>query len=208
MTPASQDDFPDIQQELRLSRPFTLADAIGQEAGNFMKGESPIPRLVQARHGAQQALKESLVDGPGALHRVLEQWLVDDERRLSLHLEHPAEAVKDLLVTVLRSPVTLYELVRQTDVTWGQIYDSRPHFQQPGQPPHPDDQYTHESVRETLEQCLYCLNHPPVAELTPNSEAVLPQTTARINPLLIIKKPLLWLTTAARSTSRLKNVRR
>lgn len=178
MTPASPDKTPDIQQELRLSRPFTLADAIGQEAGNFMKGESPIPRLVQARHGAQQALKESLVDGPGALHRVLEQWLVDDERRLSQYLGHPAEAVKDLLVAVLRSPATLYELVRQTDVTWGQIYDCRPYFQQPGQPPHPDDEYTHESVRETLEQCLHCLNHPPVAELEPDSEAAMAQTNA------------------------------
>lgn len=164
MPPASPDNAPDIQQELRLSRPFTLADAIGQEAGNFMKGESPIPRLVQARHGAQQALKESLVDGPGALHRVLEQWLVDDESRLSRYVGQPVEAVKDLLATVLRSPATFYELVRQTDVTWGQIYDSRPHFQQPGQPAHPDDEYTHESVRETLERCLHVLNQPPAVQ--------------------------------------------
>ncbi|PSR18757.1 hypothetical protein C8255_05700 [filamentous cyanobacterium CCP3] len=152
---------PDIQQELRLSRPFTLADAIAQEAGSFMKGESPIPRLVQAKHGAQQALKEALADGPGALHRVLEQWLCDDETRLSQHVQNPAEAVKDLLEAVLRSPETFYELVRQADVTWGQIYDCRPHFQQPGQPPHPDDEYTHESVKETLKNCLQVLNHPP-----------------------------------------------
>lgn len=156
--PANQ---PNIQQELRLSRPFTLADAIGQEAGSFMKGESPIPRLVQAKHAAQQALKESLIDGPGALQQVLDQWLCDDESRLSQHLQNPIEAVKDLLETVLRSPETYYELVRQTDVTWGQIYDCRPHFQQPGQPPHPDDEYTHESVKETLKNCLYTLNHPP-----------------------------------------------
>ena len=160
MVADSHDDTPDIQQELRLSRPFTLADAIGQEAGNFMKGESPIPRLVQAKHGAQQALKESLIDGPGALQRVLDGWLCDDESRLSRHLGNPAEAVKDLLETILRSPETFYELVRQADVTWGQIYNSRPHFQQPGQPPHPDDEYTHESVRETLKSCLHRLNNP------------------------------------------------
>ncbi|MFZ4677200.1 MAG: hypothetical protein ACOYM4_16165 [Nodosilinea sp.] len=160
---ADSPDIPDIQQELRLSRPFTLADAIGQEAGDFMKGESPIPRLVQAKHGAQQALKDALIDGPGALHRVLDQWLSDDETRLSRHLHIPAEAVKDLLTSVLRSPETLYELVRQADVIWGQIYDSRPHFQQPGQPPHPDDEYSHESVRATLETCLHRLNHPPQA---------------------------------------------
>lgn len=162
-----QNDPPDIQQELRLSRPFTLAAAIGQEAGNFMKGASPIPRLVQTRHGALQALKESLSDRPGALQRVLEQWLADDETRLSRHLEHPAEVVKDLLVSVLRSPETFYELVRQADVVWGQIYDSVPHFQQPGQPPHPDDEYTHESVRETLNTCLHHLNNPPQDPVEP-----------------------------------------
>jgi hypothetical protein len=163
---ADSPDIPDIQQELRLSRPFTLADAIGQEAGDFMRGESPIPRLVQAKHGAQQALKDALIDSPGALHRVLDQWLSDDETRLSRHLHIPAEAVKDLLASVLRSPETLYELVRQADVIWGQIYDSRPHFQQPGQPPHPDDEYSHESVRATLETCLHHLNHPPQAPVS------------------------------------------
>ncbi|WP_197064796.1 hypothetical protein [Leptolyngbya sp. KIOST-1] len=165
-----------IQQELRLSRPFTLADAIGQEAGNFMQGESPVPRLVQTRHGAQQALKDSLVDGPGALYRVLAQWLWDDEARLSQHVQDPAGAVKDLLETILRSPATFYELVRQADVTWGQLYDSRPHFQQPGQPPHPDDEYTHESVRETLLACLYRLNHPPQTDVEVTAEAEPTQT--------------------------------
>ncbi|MGB3137203.1 MAG: hypothetical protein WBG38_02800 [Nodosilinea sp.] len=160
----------DLQQELRLSRPFTLADAIGQEASGFMKGESPIPRLIQARHGAQQALKESLVDGPGALHRVLEQWLCNDEARLSRHSKDPAEAVVDLLEAVLRSPETFYELVRQADVIWGQIYDSVPHFQQPGQPPHPDDEYTHESVRDTLKDCLYNLSNPPQVSVETASE--------------------------------------
>jgi hypothetical protein len=156
-----KDDDPDIQQELRLSRPFSLADAIGQEAGDFMKGASPIPPLVQAKHGAQQALKESLADSPGALQRVLEQWLADDETRLSSYLGNPVEAVKDLLESVLQSPVTFYELVRQTDVMWGKIYDSRPHFQQPGQAPHPDDEYTHDSVRESLKNCLNYLNNSP-----------------------------------------------
>ncbi len=163
------DPNPDIQQEIRLSRPFTLADAIGQEAGNFMKGASPIPPLVQAKHGAQEALKASLQDGPGALQQVLERWLLDDETRLSRHMRNPPEAAKDLIEAVLRSPETLYELVRQADVAWGQIYDSRPYFQQPGQAPHPDDEYTHESVQHTLEDCLRRLNQPPA--VPPDLEA-------------------------------------
>jgi len=173
-----KDPTPDIQQEIRLSRPFTLADAIGQEAGNFMKGASPIPRLVQARHGAQQALKAALTDRPGALQQVLEQRLNDDDARLSHYLDTPAEAVKDLLETVLRSPQTFYELVRQADVVWGQIYDSQPHFQQPDQPPHPDDEYTHESVRVTLEQCLYRLNNPP----PPPAKTAASEPEANLNP--------------------------
>lgn len=160
-----KDSTLDIQQEIRLGRPFTLADAIGQEAGDFMKGVSPVPRLVQAKHTAQQALKASLIDRPGALQQVLEQRIGDDDARLSQYLDRPADAVIDLLETVLRSPATFYELVHQADVTWGRLYDSRPHFQQPGQPPHPDDEYTHESVRATLEDCLYRLNTPPLPEL-------------------------------------------
>jgi hypothetical protein len=33
---------------------------------------------------------------------------------------------------------------------WGEMNDERPHFQRPGQPPHPDDEYTHESVYQQL----------------------------------------------------------
>ena len=164
------DQTPDIQREIRLGRPFSLADAIGQEAGNFMKGASPIPPLVQAKHGAQEALKACLQDRPGALQQVLERWLLDDETRLSHHMKNPPEAAKDLIGSILRSPETLYELVRQADVTWGQIYDSRPHFQQPGQAPHPDDEYTHESVQHTLEDCLRRLNQPPAVPSDPEAE--------------------------------------
>jgi hypothetical protein len=39
-------------------------------------------------------------------------------------------------------------------VQWGQIMLERPYFQQPGQAPHPHDEYTHESVRRELERLL------------------------------------------------------
>jgi hypothetical protein len=57
----------------------------------------------------------------------------------------------------LQNQAFLYELVRRVDVKWSQIYDERPYFQQPGQAPHPDDEYTHESVRLTLNQFLETL---------------------------------------------------
>ncbi|MEB3289470.1 MAG: hypothetical protein VKI82_06115 [Leptolyngbya sp.] len=157
----------EIQQDIRRGRPFSLAAAIGQEAGGFMKGESPVPKLVQAQGEALQILKANLEDLEGALQQVLTRWLEDDPIRLSRHLEDPVEAVKDLLNTVLDSPETLYDLVHQTDVLWGRLYDERPHFQKPGQAPHPDDEYTHASVRAALVACLQRLeaaeNAPPEA---------------------------------------------
>ncbi|QQE65617.1 hypothetical protein GFS31_23050 [Leptolyngbya sp. BL0902] len=144
----------EIQQDIRRGRPFSLAEAIGQEAGGFMKGESPVPKLVQAQGEAIQILKANLEDLEGALQQVLIRWLEDDTIRLSRHVDEPIEAVKDLLRAVLASPETLYNLVHQTDVLWGRLYDERPHFQKPGQTPHPDDEYTHESVRAALMACL------------------------------------------------------
>lgn len=148
----------DIQQELRLSRKFTIADAIGQEAGNFMKGESPVPRLVQVSTEVTTLLKEHLHDPSGALQTVFQHWVAADESRLSQHLNQPVGAVIEAIEAVLRSPGTLYELVRQADAKWGEMYDERPYFQQPGQAAHPDDEYTHESVRQALADCRETLS--------------------------------------------------
>ncbi|NJL47797.1 MAG: hypothetical protein HC929_10360 [Leptolyngbyaceae cyanobacterium SM2_5_2] len=164
MLPDESSALPDIQQEIRLSRSFSLADLIGQEGGSMMKGESPVPKLVQAKGEALQTLKATLTDRHGALQSVLQRWMEADETRLSRHMETPTDALKDLLESILASPETLYELVRQADVTWGHLYDERPHFQQPGQTPHPDDEYTHESVRLALMDCLQRLNAPPTTE--------------------------------------------
>jgi hypothetical protein len=37
-----------IQMEILAGRKFSLAEAIGREGGNFLKGESPVPKLLQA----------------------------------------------------------------------------------------------------------------------------------------------------------------
>ncbi|MGF1569485.1 MAG: hypothetical protein ACFCVD_15695 [Nodosilinea sp.] len=154
MTDDGQDENQHIQQELRLGRKFTVADAIGQEAGGFMAGVSPVPRLVQAKTQVLHLLNQCLKDSEGALQVVLHQWIEADDAGISRHLEAPETALRELLVRIIRSPETLYELVRQTDVTWGDMYDEYPHFQQPGQPPHPDAAYSHESVRAILAACL------------------------------------------------------
>ena len=37
-----------IRQEILAGREFSLAEVIGREGGDFLKGESPVPKLVQA----------------------------------------------------------------------------------------------------------------------------------------------------------------
>jgi len=143
-----------IEQELRLSRKFTIADAIGQEAGNFMKWESPVPRMVQVKTEIAQLIKQHLKDSSGALQIVLQNWIAANEKRISRHINSPVGAITEAVEAILSSPDTLYELVRQADARWGEMYDERPYFQQPGQTAHPDDEYTHESVRQALVDCL------------------------------------------------------
>ena len=55
---------------------------------------------------------------------------------------------------VLGSEHLLRDLVREADVEWGRALGERPYFERPGQPPHPDDPYTIESVRITLSQLM------------------------------------------------------
>jgi hypothetical protein len=63
-------------------------------------------------------------------------------------------ALNEILSTLLDNQDLLYEFVRQVDHKWGQLYGERPYFQQPGQLPHPEDEYTHESVRLKLMKLL------------------------------------------------------
>ena len=64
----------------------------------------------------------------------------------------------DSVQHILGSEYLLKELVRQADVEWGRVFGERPHFEQEGRPPDPDDPYTAESVRTALSQLLGKLN--------------------------------------------------
>ncbi len=158
--PASDvQDVQDVQKDIRSGRPFSLAEVIGREGGSFLKGESPIPPLLQAVAIIHCFIDQHLCDSTGAVQMTLQNWVKSDEGRISQHLNSPLNALKGILedITNLTKPSTLYEFVRQVDVRWGQIYGERPHFQQPGQPPHPDDEYTHESVHQQLIELLNLL---------------------------------------------------
>ncbi|MFM7910045.1 MAG: hypothetical protein ACKPA9_34360, partial [Microcystis sp.] len=68
--------------------------------------------------------------------------------------DNPVQALQLILEEILDNQELLYELVHRVDVKWGQLYGERPYFQQPHQKPHPEDEYTHNSVRDKLVSLL------------------------------------------------------
>ena len=142
-----------IQREILSGRKFSLAEAIGREGGGFLKGDSPVPKLAQAIAELQMFINQNLSDSSGALQAVLYVWVKTDSRVVE-NLNSPLIALNQMLSSLLDNQNLLHEFVKQVDRKWGQIYDERPYFQQPGQPPHPEDEYTHESVRLQLIELL------------------------------------------------------
>ncbi len=154
-----RDMTADMQAEFRAGRKFSIADLIAQEGGDFLKGDSPVPKLTQAMTEINLYISNHLSDSSGALQAILQTRVKGDEVTVSRHLNEPLLALRDILESLLDHPYRLYDLVKQADVKWGQMYDERPHFQKPGQLPHPDDEYSHESVRQKLTDLLATL--PP-----------------------------------------------
>ena len=143
-----------IEREIRQGRKYSLADAISQEGGDFLKGESPIPKLVQVKSAIKHFINLHLRDSAGALQATLLIAVQADDVICSRHFAHPLQALVEILHPLLNQEAQLREFVRQVDMRWGQMYDERPHFELPGQPPHPDDEYTIQSVRSQLQALM------------------------------------------------------
>ena len=62
--------------------------------------------------------------------------------------------LEEMLNNYIAHEHMLYELVREVDFKWGQIYEERPHFQKEGERPHREDEYTHKSVKLEIEQLI------------------------------------------------------
>lgn len=150
----STDLNPEIEQEIRQGRTFSLAEVIGQEAGNFLKGESPVPKLLQAKNELIAFIEQHLVDPSEALRATLRELIQADDMACNQHLDTPLEALSEALQSLLEQETLFQDFVRRVDMKWGQIYDERPYFEKPGQRPHPADEYTYESVRSQLNELL------------------------------------------------------
>jgi hypothetical protein len=140
--------------EAMSGREFTLADVIAQAGGNFLKGESPIPKLVQIKNELKLFISQNLHDLSGSLQAILQIEVDQADKAISHHLDQPLLVLEELVEQSLNQPETFYELVKQVDFKYGQMYEERPHFQHPGAPAHPDDEYSHESVRVQLTHLL------------------------------------------------------
>ena len=102
-----------IQREILAGRKFSLAEAIGREGGDFLKGESPVPKLVQATTEINTFIAINLQDSSGALQAVLQTWISTDEAGVSKNLDSPLTALKQMLDNIIDNSELLYELVRQ-----------------------------------------------------------------------------------------------
>jgi hypothetical protein len=145
-----------LQREILRDREFSLSEAIGRLAGpGTMKGASPVSRKQQAEAEIEAFLRQHLISAD-CLERVLVRVISTSPLLLS-NYDQPLIVLAALIQRVLGSDYLIKELVRQADVEWGTTYDERPHFETEGQPPHPDDPYTFESVRTALRQLITVL---------------------------------------------------
>jgi hypothetical protein len=144
----------ELEREIRKGRKFTLAEAVGRLAGpGAMKGESPVARMQQAGVEIETWLRHHLADPEGALQVVLLRYVKESELLLN-NFDQPLVVLASLCQRILGSDYLLKEFVRDADIEWGRVFGERPYFEKEGSPPHPDDPYTIDSVRNTLSGLL------------------------------------------------------
>ena len=140
----------ELEREIRRGRQFSLAEAIGRLAGpGMLKGESPIAPQQQAEAEIENYLKENLIDAGGVFTGVILRNVNGSEHLLK-SFDQPLATLASYIQEVLNSEYLLKELVREADMEWGRVVGERPYFDKAGIPPHPDDPYTIESVRDKL----------------------------------------------------------
>ena len=138
-----------IEAEIRATRSFSLAEAIGREGGSFLRSDSTIPRPLQAANVIANFIQTHADEPASAFSTTLQAWTTSDIR-LSQQLDTPLNALSAVVDSLLSEPTTFYEFARQIAIAQGQLVGTRPYFQQPNQPPHPEADYTHATIRAEL----------------------------------------------------------
>lgn len=144
----------DLEREIRSGRKFSIAEAIGREGGDLMKGASPVTRKRQAEFEIEEYLECHLHDSEGALRAVLLRRTRESSSLLEPGFDEPLAALAQVTGRLLGSEARLRHFVAAVDAEWGRIYGERPYFEREGRPPRRGDPYTVDSVRDALEQLL------------------------------------------------------
>ena len=147
----------EIEHEIGMQRKTSFGDALAREAGSIFKGAQAVPEHKQAQVQIGGFIREHLRDSSGALKSELEVMITENHVLVGEHVDAPLQAIRVVVQSILGNDPSLFEFVRQVDQRYGQKYGVRPHFQAPGEDPHPDDPYTHDSVRAALRDLLACI---------------------------------------------------
>lgn len=147
-----------LDKEIRRDRKFSLEEALARRAAGALKGASPVTRADQALLEIKDLLETQLSDGEGSLARTVLALIAENYPLLARHYDQPSGALREFLAGIMAHTTALADLVGQTDARWGRDYQERPHFEDPGQIPHPEDPYTLASVRQALADLQDILN--------------------------------------------------
>jgi hypothetical protein len=144
----------EIETEVQSQQKFSVAGAIGRAGKGILKGASPVSQQDQAIKLLESWVDQNSSDPSGALKSLLRQKIRSSRSIVEQHRERPKEALVIVIQEILSTEFLLREFVRQVDVKWGELFQERPYFQKEGQEPHPNDEYTFDSVRVELNQML------------------------------------------------------
>jgi hypothetical protein len=151
---APSDADKELEREVRAGRKFSLSEGIGRMVGpGMMKGASPVPPKQQAEAEIEDYVGKHLPDTVGVLQDVLFRFVKESDLLLD-NFDAPLASLESYVRQILDSEYLLKELVRETDAEWGRVFGERPFFEQQARPPHPDDPYTLESVRASIQKLL------------------------------------------------------
>lgn len=148
---ADKDHDEGLIREAWADARFSMDQALLHSAGGgLLTSRDQISPYERARLELRALLNRQLHDA--VLEKALDDWIDLYRQPIEEHVDAPAVGLLNLLEQTLRSDGLFVEFVRMVDVRHGQIMQERPIFQQPGDPPHPDDPHTFDSVRKTLEK--------------------------------------------------------
>ncbi len=148
------------EQEILRGRRSEPSDALAREAGDMLKGASPVAAHDQTIFAVKELLRASLPDDDGSLRHTILARLEADYPLVASYFGAPEKLLLAWTDRVLATGSQLAELVRETDARWGREYAERPHFERSGEAPNPDDPYTENSVRMALEHLRRALQAP------------------------------------------------